>query len=75
MYMGDAFKYFEEILCINLDRRHDRWELMQSEFKKVGILERVKGSVLLKMKMEKKGALRVICSAFYMHVKKNLRIY
>ena len=40
--MGVAFKYFEEILCINLDRRQDRWELMQSEFKKIGILSRVK---------------------------------
>jgi len=37
-----AFDYFEEIVCINLDRRTDRWELMQKEFDKINILGRVR---------------------------------
>lgn len=41
--MGDVgpFDYFDKIFCINLDSRPDRWELAQSEFDKVGILDRV----------------------------------
>lgn len=35
------FDYFEKIYCINLDNRKDRWELAQSEFKKIGILDKV----------------------------------
>ena len=31
------FDYFEEIYCINLERRKDRWDLWQSEFEKIGI--------------------------------------
>ena len=26
------FEYFEEIYCINLERRKDRWNLCQEEF-------------------------------------------
>lgn len=29
--------YFDEAVCINLDRRPDRWELAQEEFKKIGL--------------------------------------
>jgi len=35
------FDYFDEIYCINLDRREDRWELSQKEFDKIGILDKV----------------------------------
>ena len=38
---NNPFEYFDRIFCINLDSRPDRWELAQSEFKKVGILDRV----------------------------------
>jgi len=37
----NSFDYFDEIYCINLDERTDRWEHAQEEFKKVGILDRV----------------------------------
>ncbi len=37
----NAFDYFDAIYCINLDRRTDRWEAVQKEFDKVGILDRV----------------------------------
>jgi len=39
--MKNPFNYFDKIFCINLDSRPDRWELAQSEFKKLGILDRV----------------------------------
>ena len=29
--------YFDSALCINLDRRQDRWKLSQKEFKKIGL--------------------------------------
>ena len=37
----NPFDYFDKIFCINLDSRPDRWELAQTEFDKVGILDRV----------------------------------
>lgn len=39
--MSNPFDYFDEIYCINLDKRTDRWEHAQEEFKKVDILDRV----------------------------------
>ena len=39
--MNNPFDFFEEIWCINLDHRIDRWELSQQEFEKLGIKERV----------------------------------
>ena len=39
--MNNPFDYFDEIYCINLDHRKDRWQHAQEEFKKVGILDRV----------------------------------
>jgi len=40
--MENPFDYFEQIYCINLDRRIDRWNLVQKEFNKVGIQNKVK---------------------------------
>jgi len=37
----NSFDYFDEIYCINLDERTDRWQHAQSEFAKAGILDRV----------------------------------
>lgn len=39
--MNNPFDYFQEIYCINLDHRADRWEQSQQEFENVGILSRV----------------------------------
>ena len=36
-----SFDFFDEIYCINLDIRIDRWEHAQKEFEKLGILNRV----------------------------------
>jgi len=38
----NSFDFFDEMYCINLDHRTDRWEHAQKEFEKVGILDRVK---------------------------------
>lgn len=39
--MKNPFDYFDKIFCINLDSRPDRWEQVQKEFDKLGILGRV----------------------------------
>lgn len=42
MEYNKVWDYFEEIYCINLDRRTDRWEHAKLEFLNVGVLDRVK---------------------------------
>jgi hypothetical protein len=42
IHLNTPFDYFDEIFCINLDSRKDRWEYVQEEFNKMGILGRVK---------------------------------
>lgn len=37
----NSFDYFDEIYCINLDERTDRWEHAQKQFEKAGILDKV----------------------------------
>jgi len=39
--MKNPFDFFDEIYCINLDNRIDRWKHAQKEFDKVGIKDRV----------------------------------
>lgn len=39
--MNNPFDYFDEIHCINLDERTDRWDDIQKEFDKAGIRDRV----------------------------------
>jgi len=39
--MSSPFDFFQEIYCINLDHRTDRWEHACGEFTKLGILDRV----------------------------------
>jgi len=39
--MKNPFDFFDKIYCINLDHRTDRWKLVQKQFAKVGILDRV----------------------------------
>lgn len=41
MTYNKVWDFFEEIWCINLDHRTDRWEKVQGEFNSVGVLERV----------------------------------
>ena len=39
--MKSPFDFFDEIYCINLERRTDRWKQCQSEFDKIGITDKV----------------------------------
>ena len=39
--MNSSFDFFDEIYCINLERRTDRWDQCKSEFDKIGIADRV----------------------------------
>jgi len=39
--MKSPFDFFDEIYCINLERRVDRWKQCQSEFDKIGIANKV----------------------------------
>lgn len=39
--MTNPFDYFDKILCINLDRRTDRWDESVKEFEKIGIKDKV----------------------------------
>ena len=40
--LSNPFDFFEDIFCINLDSRKDRCELVNEEFKKIGIENKVK---------------------------------
>ena len=54
-----VWDFFDEIYCINLDSRLDRWEKVQKEFDKVGLLPRLKRFSAIK---EKDGRLGIIKS-------------
>lgn len=40
--MNNAFDFFDEIYCINLDSEHKRWSTVQDQFEIIGIKNRVK---------------------------------
>jgi len=42
MEYNKVWDYFDEIYCINLDHRTDRWEHAKKEFDSVGLLDKVK---------------------------------
>ena len=39
--MKSPFDFFDEIYCINLERRTDRWKQCKSEFDKIGITDKL----------------------------------
>ena len=39
--MANSFDFFDKIYCINLDEQTKRWESVQKEFDKIGILNKV----------------------------------
>jgi GR25 family glycosyltransferase involved in LPS biosynthesis len=59
MEYNKVWDFFDEIYCINLDHRIDRWEKVQKEFESVGLLPKVKRFSAIK---EKDGRLGVIKS-------------
>ena len=36
-----VFDFFDKIYCLNLDKRTDRWDEAQDEFKSIGIFEKI----------------------------------
>jgi len=62
--MSNPFDYFEEMYCINLDHRTDRWELAQEEFKSVDILDRVNRFSAIKNNDGRIGLIKSFLSIF-----------
>jgi GR25 family glycosyltransferase involved in LPS biosynthesis len=56
--MNNPFDYFDEIYCINLDERTDRWQHAQEEFKKAGISDRVQRYSAIKDKDGRIGLIK-----------------
>lgn len=59
MEYNKVWDFFDDIYCINLDHRKDRWEQSQKEFNSVGLLPRVQRFSAIQ---EKDGRLGVIKS-------------
>jgi len=59
MEYNKVWDFFDEIYCINLDYRTDRWQKAQQEFDSVGVLQRINRFSAIK---EQDGRLGVIKS-------------
>jgi hypothetical protein len=68
-----AFDYFDEIYCINLDRRTGRWEMAQKEFEKLGILNKVKRFSAIDNMGGKRGCFESHMKIIHMAKEKNLK--
>jgi len=55
---NNPFDFFDEIYCINLDHRTDRWEHVQKEFEKLGIKDRIKRFSAIKHKDGRIGLIK-----------------
>jgi len=59
MDYNKVWDYFDEAWCINLDHRTDRWENVQKEFSKVGLLDKIQRFSAIK---HDKGTIGLILS-------------
>jgi len=59
MEYNKIWNFFDEIYCINLDSRKDRWEKVQKEFYNVGVIDKVQRFSAIK---EQDGRLGIIKS-------------
>jgi len=57
--MESVFDFFDDIYCINLHHRYDRWVHARNEFEKIGIKDKVKRFSAIK---HKDGRIGLICS-------------
>lgn len=71
--MDNPFDKFENIYCINLDRRTDRWEKVQEEFKSVGIIDRVKRFSAVEKEDGRLGLIKSFLELFKMAKKENMK--
>ncbi len=69
----NPFDFFEEIYCINLDHRSDRWALAQEEFEKLGIKDRVKRFSAIKHEDGRVGVIKSNLEIVKIARQKNLK--
>ena len=69
----NPFDNFENIYCINLDRRTDRWEQVQKEFDSVGILDRVNRFSAIESPDGRIGLIKSFLELFKMAKDKNMK--
>lgn len=69
----NPFDYFEEIYCINLDHRTDRWKLAQEEFEKLGIKDKVKRFSAIKDDDGRVGIIKSNMEVVKLAKKRNLK--
>ena len=69
----NSFDYFDEIYCINLDSRPDRWQHAQLEFKKAGIEDRVQRFSAIKENDGRVGVIKSNLAIVKMAKEKNLK--
>lgn len=71
--MGNAFDFFEQIYCINLKHRTDRWQSCLSQFNSLGISNRVnrkEGLVCIHPKLLKKENAQIGCTLSHYYILK-----
>ena len=68
----NSFDYFDEIYCINLDERIDRWGHAQEEFNKAGILDKVQRFSAIKNSDGRIGVIQSNLAIVKMAKEKNL---
>ena len=68
----NPFDFFEEIWCINLDHRTDRWKNAQKEFESIGILDRVQRFSAIKHDDGRIGLIKSFLGIFEYAKSKNL---
>ena len=71
--MNNPFDFFEEIWCINLDHRTDRWEKVQQEFEKLGIKDKVQRFSAIKHQDGRIGCIKSHMEILKIARKKNLK--
>ncbi len=73
MEYNKVWDFFDEIWCINLDHRTDRWEKVQKEFDSVGVLYRVQRFSAIKHSDGRIGVIKSNLALMKMAKEKNLK--
>jgi len=73
MEYNKVWDFFDEIWCINLDHRTDRWEKVQKEFDSVGLLSRVQRFSAIKHSDGRIGIIKSNLALMKMAKEKNLK--
>lgn len=73
MEYNKIWDFFDDIYCINLNERKDRWEKVKLEFDKVGLLNRVKRFPAIKMSDGRLGVIKSNLEIIKIAKKNNLK--